>query len=221
MPISSHFSRRRLLASGGVAGAFMIAGIALAAQAADTDLTAKLMAPQALPDVVLGAANAPVTIVEYASMTCPHCARFHANTFPTLKSKYIDTGKVRFMLREFPLDQFAAAGFMLARCTGSDEKRTAMIDLLFATQQTWAYGDNPVDGLASVVKQAGITKDGFESCLKNKDLYDKVNAEADLAGKQFGVKGTPTFFFNGKQEGNGEMSVEDLEKILDPLLKSK
>ena len=96
------------------------------------------MAGEALPDIALGSSDAPVTIIEYASMTCPHCAAFYANTFPDLKSKYIDTGKVRFIFREFPLDPLAAAAFMLARCAG-DDKRNAIVDLLFAQQKNWAY----------------------------------------------------------------------------------
>ena len=134
MRFFSPISRRGLVtAAASVSAALILSASAPIAFAADADLSEKLMASQALPDIVLGSKDAPVTVVEYASMTCPHCARFHQNTYPTLKSKYIDTGKVRFILREFPLDPLAAAGFMLARCAGSDEKRTAMIDLLFNT----------------------------------------------------------------------------------------
>ena len=109
------------------------------------------MAGEALPDVALGASTAPVTIVEYASMTCAHCAAFYATTFPEIKSKYIDTGKVRFILREFPLDPLAAAGFMLARCAG-DDKRNAIVDLLFAQQKNWAFTDKPLEALAALLK---------------------------------------------------------------------
>lgn len=176
----------------------------------------QLMKEGSLADAWEGAKDAPVTIIEYASMTCTHCAAFHAESYPTLKSKYIDTGKVRFTLREFPLDPLATAGFMLARCAGPD-KRNAMVDLLFTQQKNWAFVDKPVEALAATVKQAGITQAAFETCLKDQKLYDQVNAARDAADKTFGVDATPTFFINGKKV-SGELSVADLEKTLDPLL---
>src|SRR6516225_3608936 len=110
-----------------------------------------------LGDAWLGSPDAKCTIIEYASMTCSHCAAFHRDTWPKLKSTYIDTGKVHFTLREFPLDPLAAAGFMLARCAG-DEKYYAMIDLLFDKQNDWAFVKKPVDALAALTKQAGFTQ---------------------------------------------------------------
>ncbi|VFU10425.1 DsbA family protein [Methylocella tundrae] len=178
----------------------------------------QLMAGEALPDLALGKSDAPVTIVEYASMTCSHCAAFYAETFPTLKSKYIDTGKVRFILREFPLDPLATAGFMLARCAG-DDKRNAIVDLLFLQQKNWAFTDKPVESLANLVKQTGMGQEAFETCLKNQDLYDKINKIRDHASEKFGVSATPTFFFNGQKQ-TGEISPEKLDQILEPLLKS-
>ena len=157
-------------------------------------------------------------MIEYASMTCTHCAAFHAESWPTLKAKYIDTGKVRFVLREFPLDPLATAGFMLGRCAGPD-KRNAITDLLFDQQKNWAFVDKPVEALENTVKQAGITHDAFESCLKDQALYNKVNAERDAAGKDFHVDATPTFFINGVKHP-GELSVGELDKILEPLVKS-
>jgi protein-disulfide isomerase len=177
----------------------------------------ELMAGEALPDVALGAREAPVTIVEYASMTCAHCAGFYATTFPELKSKYIDPGKVRFILREFPLDPLAAAGFMLARCAGED-KRNAIVDLLFAQQKNWAFADKPLEALAALLKQTGMSQNSFEACLKNQDLYNKIAKVHDHAAEKFGVTVTPTFFINGKKE-TGEMTSEALEKLLGPLLK--
>jgi protein-disulfide isomerase len=175
----------------------------------------QLMAEGALPDVVEGEANAPVTIVEYASMTCSHCAAFHTKVYPTLKSKYIETGKAKFMLREFPLDPLATAGFMLARCAG--DKREAMIELLFGQQKNWAFVEKPLDGLANIVKQTGMSQDTFEKCLKDQALYDKVNMVRDRGAEKFGVNATPTFFINSKRV-SGEMTVEQLEKELTPLL---
>jgi protein-disulfide isomerase len=175
----------------------------------------QLMADEALPDVVEGQANAPVTVVEYASMTCSHCAAFANNVYPTLKSKYIDTGKAKYILREFPLDPLATAGFMLARCAG--DKREAMVALLFAQQKNWAFVDKPLDGLSNIVKQTGMSQDGFEKCLKDQALYDKVNLVRDRGAEKFGVNATPTFFINGKRV-SGEMTVDQLDKEITPLL---
>lgn len=177
----------------------------------------ELMAPEALPDLPLGASDAPVTIVEYASMTCLHCAAFHAATFPQLKKNYIDTGKVRFILREFPLDPLAAAGFMLARCSG-DDKRNAIVDLLFAQQKNWAFADKPLDALAGLLKQTGMSQGSFDACLKNQALYDKIAKVHDRAAEKFGVSATPTFFINGKRQ-RGEITPDALANLLDPLLK--
>jgi protein-disulfide isomerase len=177
----------------------------------------QLMADNALPDVPLGKDDAPVTIVEYASMTCSHCAAFYATTFPDLKSKYIDTGKVRFILREFPLDPLATAGFMLARCAGPD-KRNAMVDLLFAQQKNWAFNEKPIEALANLVKQTGMSQETFESCLKDQALYDKVNDVRNHAAEKFGINATPTFFINGRKQ-TGEISPEKLDELLQPILK--
>jgi protein-disulfide isomerase len=173
------------------------------------------MADQALPDVAEGEASAPVTIVEYASMTCSHCAAFANNVYPTLKSKYIDTGKAKYILREFPLDPLATAGFMLARCAG--DKREAMIALLFAQQKNWAFIEKPLDGLSNIVKQTGMSQESFEKCLKDQALYDKVNMVRDRGAEKFGVNATPTFFINGKRV-SGEMTVDQLDKEITPLL---
>jgi protein-disulfide isomerase len=150
-------------------------------------------------------------------MTCSHCAAFYATTFPELKSKYIDTGKVRFILREFPLDPLAAAGFMVARCAG-DDKRNAIVELLFAQQKNWAFTDKPVEALANLVKQTGMSQTSFEACLKNQDLYNKIAKVHDQAAEKFGVNATPTFFINGKKQ-NGEMNPDALAKLIDPMLK--
>ena len=201
-----------------IAGFFAVLGDLAApvlAQGAAVALD-ELMAGEALPDLALGAREAPVTIVEYASMTCAHCAGFYATTFPELKSKYIDSGKVRFILREFPLDPLAAAGFMLARCAG--DMRNAIVDLLFARQKTWAFTDKPLEALAALLKQTGMSQKTFDACLQNDDLRDKVYKVHDRAAEKFGVTSTPTFFINGKKE-TGEMTPDGLAKLLDPLLK--
>lgn len=177
----------------------------------------ELMAKEALPDIVQGKADAPITMIEYASMTCSHCARFHAETYPILLKKYIDTGKVRFILREFPLDPLAAAGFMLARCAGPD-KRNAIIDLLFDKQNDWAFTNKPLEALAGLVKQTGMSQESFDACVNDQALYNKVNEVRDRAAQKFGVNATPTFFIDGKKVA-GEMNPQTLEKVLQPLLK--
>ena len=179
----------------------------------------ELMASEALPDVSQGKADAPVTMIEYASMTCTHCAHFHETTWPTLLKDYVDTGKVKFILREFPLDPLATAGFMLARCEGPD-KRNAVIDLLFDKQQSWAFTDKPLEALEQVVKQTGMSKDKFESCLKDQKLYDQVNQVRDRGAQKFGVTATPTFYVNGTKV-TGEVTTQTLAKILDPLTAKK
>jgi protein-disulfide isomerase len=211
-------SRRDLLKfavlGSGLGAAGLIGVTPALAQNARVDLE-QLMAEGALPDVVEGQANAPVTIVEYASMTCSHCAAFATKVYPTLKSKYIDTGKAKLILREFPLDPLATAGFMLARCSG--DKRESMIELLFAQQKNWAFVDKPLDGLLNVVKQTGMSQETFEKCLKDQALYDKINMVRDRGAEKFGVNATPTFFINGKRV-SGEMTVEQLDKEIAPLL---
>jgi protein-disulfide isomerase len=194
-------------------------GVALAAgpAAAQKVPVDQLMAPGPLPDIAQGSETAPVTVIEYASMTCTHCAAFQKETWPALKAKYVDTGKVRYILREFPLDGLATAAFMLARCAGPD-KRNALVDLLYARQKDWAFVDKPLDALAATVKQAGITQADFEACLKNQDLLTKVNQTRERASKLFKVNATPTFFVNGEQM-QGELPIGDFDKAIEPLLK--
>ena len=150
-----------------------------------------------LGDVVLGSPDAKVTIVEYASLTCSHCATFHSTVFPGLKTKYIDTGKVRFMLREFPLDSLAAAGFVLSRCAGND-KYYAITGMLFDSQKAWLV-EKPLEPLQQLMAQAGFSKEKFESCLMDQKLLDGVIATRDQAAKLFNIDSTPTFFINGER----------------------
>ncbi len=177
----------------------------------------QLMAPGPLPDIVEGSPSAAITIIEYASMTCSHCAAFHEETWPLLKAKYIDSGKAKFILREFPLDPLATAGFMLARCAGPD-KRDALVDQLFAQQKTWAFVDKPVAALLAQVEQAGMSQTDFEACLNNRDLYDSVNKTRDSAAQRFAVDSTPTFFVNGRKL-DGPLAIGEFDQVLQPLLK--
>ncbi|WP_457582539.1 DsbA family protein [Ensifer canadensis] len=177
---------------------------------------AKLLEPGALPEMAIGDANAPVTIVEYMSMTCPHCAAFHNNTFEAIKTKYIDSGKVRFVLREFPFDPRAAAAFMLARCA-PEGQYFPMISMLFKQQQQWAAAQNGRDALLQMSKLAGFTQESFESCLTNQKLLDDVNAVMQRGAKDFGVQSTPTFFVNGEHY-SGDMSVDVMSALIDSKL---
>jgi protein-disulfide isomerase len=176
---------------------------------------AKLMEPGPLPDMQLGKDDAPVTIVEYASMTCPHCAHFDVTTLPELKKKYIDTGKARLILREFPFDPRAEAGFMLARC--SKDKYFAMVDVLFHQQDNWARANDAKTALLQISKLAGFTQESFEACLTDQKLLDQIRAVKNRGEKDFGVDATPTFFVNGKKYP-GALSIEEMSAIIDPLL---
>jgi protein-disulfide isomerase len=179
---------------------------------------AELLKPGALPDLVLGNPNAPVTIVEYASMTCPHCANFHTKVLPTLKEKYIDSGKVKLVFREFPLDERAALASMMARCAGN-EKALPLISMLFSKQDEWATAKQ--DFLPKLFKfgqQMGFTQKSFDECRQNEKLIRDIIAIRDRGNTAFGVNSTPTFFVNGKKMDN--VTLEDFEKVLAPLLKS-
>jgi protein-disulfide isomerase len=169
-----------------------------------------------LGDVALGPEGAKVNIVEYASLTCSHCAAFHKETWPELKKRYLDTGKVRFTLREFPLDPLATAGFMLARCDGN-AKYYPISDLLFEQQRNWAFTDKPLDALRALMRQAGFSQEKFDACLRDQKLYDAVNAVKNRGVEQFNVDSTPTFFINGQRHA-GNMSIDELEKVIKPLL---
>jgi len=205
------------LATGAVSLVPFVAGAQQAPESQGTvDMDKLLETPGPLKEMVKGDDNAPVTIVEYASMTCGHCANFHNNTWPELKEKYVDTGKVRFIVREFPFDPRAAAAFMLARCAPNDAY-FPMIDALFAQQKSWAFTENARTPLENIAKLAGFTQESFAACLTNQKLLDDVNAVKTRGETEFGVASTPTFFINGKKYP-GAMSIEQFSAIIDPLL---
>ena len=176
--------------------------------------------PVSLPDMALGPADAKVTITEFASMTCPHCAAFNAEVFPKIKAEYIDTGKIRYIFREFPLDIKAAAGSMLSRCiaNGDAAKYFAVTDLLFRSQNDWVM-KNTTEALNRIGKQAGLSQQQVETCLKDQALLDKIAADQKYASEVLKVDSTPTFFVNGEKI-KGETSIEEFEKRINPLLKS-
>jgi protein-disulfide isomerase len=187
---------------------------------AQSATAADVAKPVSLPDMALGPADASVTIVEYASMTCPHCAAFTENVFPKIKSEFIDTGKIRFVFREFPLDIKAAAGSMLARCIAKTDagKYFAVVDLLFKQQTEWA-GPKTTEILKRIGKQAGLSEQNVEDCLKDQALLDKIAADQKYANEVLKVNSTPTFFINGEML-KGETSFEEFAKKINPLLKS-
>ncbi len=176
----------------------------------------ELMKPGALEDIVLGDANAPVTIVEYASMTCPHCANFHTSVLPQVKTKYIDTGKAKLIFREFPLDNLAMGVSMLARC-GGPVKFHAFISSMFKTQLDWATGEgSPLPKLKEITKQAGFTDESFDKCLADTKLQENIGAIRDRADQNFGITATPTIFINGVKLKEG-FGLEEFDKIMKAL----
>ena len=215
-------NRREMLLAGaafGLVGALSTAFV-LPSQALADDATTASPADLAYAgpdgDIWIGSDKAPVTIIEYASMTCPHCAHFSETTFPELKKRYIDTGKVRYTLRTFPLDQLAAAGFMIALCDGKD-KYMSLVETLFAKQDQWIVKD-PVPPLEEIAKQFGFTDDSFKACLANQKVLDGIQAVRDHAVDKLGVNSTPTFFINGKKL-IGDLSMDQLSKEIEPYLK--
>lgn len=213
------FSRRRFVASS-VALASVASTLALAGcgDSKDSFDVKELLKPGALPEMSLGKADAPVTVIEYSSLGCPHCAAFAQEVFPHLKADYIDKGKVRYISREFPLDQIAAAAAMLVRCAPQD-KYFEMQDLFFTTQDRWHVSQNSVDALFALVKQAGFTRDSFEACLKDQKLLDGITAVRARASDTFHVEATPTFFVNGKKAENF-YSVAGVDQTLSGLVGS-
>jgi protein-disulfide isomerase len=170
-------------------------------------------------DMVMGSPDAPVTMIEYASLTCPHCAHFETETLPKLKSAYIDAGKVRLVYRDFPLDGLALRAAMLARCAGRD-RYFAFLDELFANQDSWAHADDPMAGLARIAKLGGMDEATFEKCLSDEALSKEVAQSRFDAEKALDITSTPTFFINGEKHP-GALPFEEFEAILNPLVSGK
>ena len=178
------------------------------------DFVAQLMATGPLEELWLGAETATVTVIEYASMTCPHCRTFHTTVFDDFKTEMIETGQVRFALREFPLDERATAAIMLARCAPGSNGYYALVAYLYETQDEWAFVGTDVfpDTLFAQVEQSGFTRDAFESCLANQELFEAVRETFDR-GVELEVDATPTFFVNGKRYP-GALTLEQLRSAV-------
>ena len=171
-------------------------------------------------EAVLGPTDAKITVVEFGSMTCGHCANFTTKVFPEFKTKYIDSGKIRYIFREFPLDNLAAAAAMIARCSGGD-KTLAMIETLYEKQADWAFTNgNPVPKLFDIAKQAGFTQESFDKCLTDQKLLDQITTARTHATEAFGVNSTPTFFINGKRLQEVP-TLAAFDKMIEPLLADK
>jgi protein-disulfide isomerase len=184
-----------------------------AAAKAHAAMAEKVMAAVGpLGDQALGDKNAPVTVVEYGSLTCSHCSDFNKESFPELKSKYIDTGKVRYILREFSYDEYATSAFMLARCAGND-RYFGFVDVLFRKQEQWAYSEDPMAGLLALAKQGGFTDATFDACMKNDAIFAHVEKVTTSGRNEFGVESTPTFFVNGEKV-EGALPFSQFENIV-------
>ena len=213
-------SLRRLTFVAVLSAAALAAHGALAAGAApEPDRTldmATVLKPGTLPELTVGDPSG-VAVVEYGSLTCPHCATFSREIFPELKKDYIDTGKVRFIFREFSRNSLDVAAFLLARCVG-DDKAFAAIELLFSQQDKWAFVDKPLEPLIAAMRPAGLTHDQAMACLKDQSKADAMVAVGKRATDEIKMTGTPTFVIDGKVYG-GELSIDQLKAILDPIIK--
>ena len=167
--------------------------------------------PFAKGDMAVGLEDAPVTVVEYASMTCPHCANFHNSTYKDFKAKYVDTGKVRLIFREFPLDPLALRASMLARCAGP-AKFFGMLDILFKQQSKWARASDPGKALQQLARMGGISSGRFKACMENEELINMILSTRLEGSKKFGVNSTPSFIVNGNK--HSAMSMEEWDELL-------
>ncbi len=175
-----------------------------------------LLNPAGVQDRPIGAKDAKVVVIEYSSPTCPHCAVFAVDVYPEFKTKYIDTGKVTFILRPFVRNVLDAVVFMLADAAGPD-KYVDVVEAYFKTMNTWATSNKPRDEIEKIALQLGFTKESFEAALTNQDLFDGLDKLRTQALDKFGVTGTPTFYINGKKF-EGEHSIKQFSTEIDPLL---
>lgn len=188
--------------------------------AAATELSSPAAAVSGLPEMqdrVLGQENAPVTIIEYASMTCSHCAHFSTKILPEVKKKLIDTGKAKLIFREFPLDGMALKASMMARCVSPD-KFYNMLEVIFSNQERWAHDKEPLKALAQLGSLAGMTEEQFKTCTENKALETAILGGVQSAQNKYNIEATPTFIFNdGAEKLSGAQSVDQFEAVVNKL----
>ncbi len=163
-------------------------------------------------DKVLGPDDAPVTIIEYASFTCPHCANFHTQTMPALKERFIDTGQVRFVFRDFPLNEPALRAGMMARCV-PEAQYFNVIDLVFSTLDQWASGPNWMQSLSRIGRMAGLSQEAFDACMADQQLETNIIALRAEGAEKFDIQATPSFVINGKTLSGGR-SIEEFAEII-------
>jgi protein-disulfide isomerase len=167
-------------------------------------------------DFVIGSPDAPVTLIEYASLTCPHCAEFHNTVLPKLKKEYVETGKLRLVYRDFPLNEGALRASALARCSGK-ERFFGFLDLLFKRQATWAFGPNPMASLGEIAALGGLTDKDLAACFENTKLLEEIVLQKKEGEEKFGVDSTPSFIINGRKH-TGSSSYESIKSAIDPLI---
>lgn len=191
--IDGAITRRKLLVTGSVATGLALGGFVLPAAAQGLQYSKG--------DMVLGDPDAPVEVIEYASMTCPHCRRFHDEVYPALKKDWVDTGKVRFVFREFPLDRYALQASMLARC-GGEQKFFGFIDLLFKQQPNWTSASDPGAALRQIGLLGGVSGEAFDACMADESLVDMILATRLDGHQRMKVAGTPSVYVNGEKVGD-------------------
>jgi protein-disulfide isomerase len=171
-----------------------------------------------LEERFLGAEDAPVTMIEYSSLTCPHCADFHTATLPKIKEQYVTPGKLRLVYRDFPLDPLAMAAAMLPHCAG-DDRYFGLLEALFRTQPTWARSQEPAKELERLSRFAGLSSAEFQACLNNNDLLQAIQRRAEAARSEYNITSTPTFLING-QKIVGASGFEEFQRVIEQQLGS-
>jgi protein-disulfide isomerase len=194
-------------------GSTVGAGADATSQKLDVPSKEDLLAPGPLGDRVIGRPNAPITMIEYASLTCPHCRDYHAKVFPRVKREYIDTGKVRYIIREFPIGRTAGTAAIITRCS-PEQKNLSMTETFLARQPEWVSEEVRPDAIYSVAKSSGMSRETFDKCLSNQTIIDGLT-EVKQRGRQFGVIGTPTFFVNGRK-AQGAVTFEEIKAMIQP-----
>ncbi|MDQ7019189.1 MAG: DsbA family protein [Robiginitomaculum sp.] len=196
----------------------LVLGVALAACGGNGSNGSTRSAAERDDDMAMGDPKAPIVVIEYASLTCPHCADFHEEIFPELKKKYIDTGKVRFVFRQFPTPPvpYAVGGEAVARCAGPD-KYFDLLDILYAKQRYWVTSNNPRKALMEMAATAGISQADFDACVSDEANIKRIQEVSKLAQEEFKITGTPSFVINGKLRPRVR-TLESFEEIFNPIL---